>query len=667
MNATGTYEKSAGRESSTGARKRGQLATNLKYRPDIDGLRAMAVLLVICGHLRTRFRGGYIGVDVFFVISGYLISSVIISEITEGKFSIAGFYERRIRRILPALLFTLAGTASLVYRYSGPIEAVQFAKSVLAAQFSVSNFFFLSGRGYFAAPTSLMPLLHTWSLSVEEQFYIFFPIFLVLVRRYLRFRLKASIWEVVAVSFGLACIWVRRDASIAFFLAPLRAWELLIGTIVSQRYLPAIQNNALRNLVSLAGISLVLLPSLFYTAETPFPGLAALPPCIGAALIIAAGETGPSLVGRLLSWRPFVFVGLISYSLYLWHWPILVFQRTNHMLVDAPIDSKEAKLAVFLLSLFLATLTWRFVETPFRKGRYRPGRRTLLWISGSAFAVVGLLAVVIIGTNGLTFRFSGQALAVSQYAGLDPDLAYRAKGCFLEPETSFSRFPSDICLKKYPGRRQFLLLGDSHAAQLYPGLSSTFPEINVSEATVAQCRPFVTPKVHSKATCKKMSAYIYGDYLLRNHVDAVLLGGRWEDSEMPELERTVAWIEQHGMKVVVFGPNIEFDVPLPHILAFALRDGEPSKVFQHRTTHPQLLDEKLALLVRNSWGARYVSFFEDLCMPNSTKNRVDRPDSNLVCPVTAGSGVPLLFDTDHLTPEASTYYAKVMRMRGELP
>jgi peptidoglycan/LPS O-acetylase OafA/YrhL len=301
----------------------------LAYRPDVDGLRAVAVLLVIASHFRTRLTGGYIGVDVFFVISGYLISSVILSELDSGRFSILNFYERRIRRIFPAMLAMMAVTTFLVYCFFVPVEVEGYARSLLAALFSSSNFLFWHEAGYFAAPSEFKPLLHTWSLAVEEQFYIFFPVFLILIRRFFPRRLKEAILCIAAVSLLAAVITMQHDATAAFFFAPLRAWELLIGTTISQHYVPAIRSAISRNIASAGGFLLILVPAIAYTSATPFPGLAAIPPCLGAALIIASGELGSSFVGRILSCRPVVFVGLISYSLYLWHWPILVFQDTN--------------------------------------------------------------------------------------------------------------------------------------------------------------------------------------------------------------------------------------------------------------------------------------------------------------------------------------------------
>ena len=489
----------------------------------------------------------------------------------------------------------------------------------------------------------------------------------MIVRRWLPDCLRSAILGVALISITLASVWVWLSPAVAFYLAPLRAWELLIGAVLSQRYLPAIEGRVLRNLASLAGLLLVLVPSLVYTEQTPFPGLAALPPCVGAALIIAAGEVGTSLVGRFLSWYPVVFVGMISYSLYLWHWPILVFQRTNHMLLDAPKESSQAKLAVLAVSLLVATLSWSFIETPFRTGRLRPNRQTLFILSGSAFALVALMSAGIIASNGISSRFTGEALAVSRYLGFDPTVAYRENQCFLDIESNFSQYDHETCLKQGDTHKQLLLLGDSHGAQMYPGLSAVFPNVDISEATVAQCRPFVTPEAHSRTNCVKMAQYIYGDYLLHHHFDAVLLCGRWTEKEIPDLEHTVAWIKQHGMEVVVFGPNIEYDLPLPRIMALSLRDGKPSGVLSHQSIQPEILDQKLGPLVRYHWGAHYISIYEDLCSQGSASDRGQVQNKPLDCPMTTEAKVPLLFDTDHLTPEGSKSFATVIRERNQLP
>jgi peptidoglycan/LPS O-acetylase OafA/YrhL len=612
----------------------------------------VAVLLVLADHFRTHFSGGYVGVDVFFVISGYLIGAAILKEMADGTFSIVNFYERRIRRIFPALIVMLLGASALAYRYLFPTELAGFARSLLAAMFSVSNFWFWKQAGYFSTQSAFKPLLHTWSLAVEEQFYVVFPILLMLIRRLAPKRLKAVLFAVAALTFALAIFYVRRDATAAFFFSPLRAWELLLGTIVSQRFLPAIRSAAARNVATMAGILMILVPSLMYTADTPFPGLAALPPCLGAALIIAGGEMGSSLVGRVLSFRPVVGVGLISYSLYLWHWPVLVFQNIGGLVAPLPQQDRRLKLAMFAISLALGYLSWRFVETPFRKGPLRPGRRALFAINGAGVALITAIGVGILLSRGLPSRFPPEAIAAAKYLDYSRRGPFREGVCFLGSDDRFSDFQPSACLAEDPAKKNVLLLGDSQAAQLWYGLKTVFPDVQFLQATAFACPLYaIEPKTVLPA-CAALADYVHRDFLSGHHVDAVVFGGRWIDQDVPAIARELAWMQQRGIKVYLVGPMTEYDEPFPRLLATSLRDGRPELMASHLTDAPRTLDGKLAALARDSWHVPYLSYFENLCTPQ--------------CPGYGPAGVPLLFDEHHLTADGSTLFARTLRDRGQL-
>jgi peptidoglycan/LPS O-acetylase OafA/YrhL len=658
-----------------------QRTTTIVYRPDVDGLRAVAVLLVVFDHIHTRVTGGYIGVDVFFVISGYLISSVILSEMKSGRFSVTNFYDRRIRRIFPALLGMLLGSAAVSCFCFVPSETKDFARSLLAALFSVSNFYFWRQphfnfiswhhAGYFDGSLSRAAsdaLLHTWSLGVEEQFYIIFPLFLMAVRRWFPNQLRIAIWSILVLTFTLACVWVRRDPTVAFYFAPLRAWELLIGTVVSQRYVPAICGKIARNLAAIAGLLLILVPAMYYDAATHFPGLAALPPCIGAALVIAAGETGKSLVGRLLSWRPIVFIGLISYSLYLWHWPIITFLEASYFHVDYD-STKRLKLAVLVASLIVGTLSWRFIEKPFRIRRSRPARRALFLVIGAAAILTAVVGAFMLASDGISSRFPLEALEIDRNTNYDFTSAYRLNVCFIDARvSSFEQFNKEACLLQDPARKNYLLVGDSHAAQLYPGLRAVFPELNISQATITTCLPLLTPPPDLRSECDgKIWNYIYGDYLIRHRVDAVLIAGRWREADFPELGRTIVWIQQHGSQVILFGPNPEFDVRLPRLLTLSLFEPKLAVIDRHRRIESWQTDKKLSALARDQWKIRYISAFENLCATNPKKKEVETPQTTSGCPVYAAAGVPLLFDSNHLTVDGSILFSRTMRERNQLP
>jgi len=293
----------------------------LTYREDIDGLRAISVLAVVFNHAGiTLFSGGYIGVDVFFVISGYLITSIILREILTADFSIIRFYERRIRRILPALFITIAFTVAVSAIMYDAEKFKEFGKSVIATTLFASNINFWRESGYFDAPSQLKPLLHTWSLAVEEQFYIFFPMLMFLIYRFARKIAPALLFGITILSLALAIVTVPQDPSAAFYLAQLRAWELLVGAFLALNIIPENAGKKYSDFIGILGLVMVLAPVILYTADTKFPGLSALPPVLGAAFIIFSGVNNKTLIGKFLSLPPLVFIGKISYSLYLWHW-----------------------------------------------------------------------------------------------------------------------------------------------------------------------------------------------------------------------------------------------------------------------------------------------------------------------------------------------------------
>jgi peptidoglycan/LPS O-acetylase OafA/YrhL len=640
------------------------------YRADIDGLRALAVLAVLSNHLSMRDTGGYVGVDLFFVISGYLISAHILAQMNAGTFSLGDFYERRVRRIAPALLAVLLVCSLVAPFFLLPSELMAYGRSLLAALLSVSNNLFWHESGYFDSASRIKPLLHTWSLGVEEQFYIAFPLLLLLVRRLFPARIRLAIWLGFALSLAAAVYWMTRDPAAAFYLFPLRAWELLLGTLLSQRYLPALRGPAARHAGGVLGLLLILVPLFAYSAATPFPGLAAAPPCLGAVLIIAAGEHGPSLVGRLLSWRPLAFIGLISYSLYLWHWPLLVLVD-GYILLEGPAG-RLGKLGIVLASLLLATLSWRFVETPFRAGASRPNRRRLFQITGAAALALAGIAAAFLISSGLAFRFPPEVLAIGRRIGPEPMSGWRVGTCLLARTDSFSQFSAKSCLPSVPGRPEYLLIGDSHAAALYPGLAAAFPERNVTQATVQSCVPLIgeevdelphiDPMVHPN--CRKMRDLLYGSFLLHDRPAAVVLEGAWLPQDLAAVGWTVAWLQQRQIPVIVVGSNVRFTADLPRLLTRAALRHDPGLLRRMIDVRPRLLDAEMSDLARTQWHVPYVSYFEDVCGADAA---TPPEKASLDCPLYAPEGTPVLFDGQHLTQAAALQFAQAMRARHQLP
>ncbi len=423
------------------------------HRRDIDGLRAVAILPVLLFHAHIPgFGGGFVGVDVFFVISGYLITGILLKDIARARFSILRFYERRIRRIFPALMAMLAVVGAVSYAWLLPQELRPLGRSLIAATLFVSNIFFYRQVGYFNGASELKPLLHTWSLAVEEQFYIFFPIYLWAVSKRLSRPAVVKLTAALALaSLALATWAAGKSPKAAFFLAPHRANELLLGALLALDAVRVPARQRARDLLSLAGLALIGGAVVGYSDATPFPGVTALLPCLGAGAIIQAGKDGRSLVGRWLATGPMVFIGLISYSLYLWHWPILALARTVAM---RPLTGGEIAAALGAAAL-LAVLSWRFVESPFRHPDAVAGRRGIFALAG--LAMLACLAFGRLTYSGAPRRFDRATLA----AVTEPD-DFDCLGRATSPE-------ANVCPIGAPAavHPSFAVWGDSHARVFY--------------------------------------------------------------------------------------------------------------------------------------------------------------------------------------------------------
>jgi peptidoglycan/LPS O-acetylase OafA/YrhL len=656
-------DEKAAISSQTAVRRTVHTGSGLKYRADIDGLRAVAVLSVLAFHIGLiGFKGGFVGVDVFFVISGYLISSIIFAEISASRFTITGFYERRIRRIFPALVAVLgvATVAAVVYLLPG--ELIDYAKSMLAATSSSSNFYFWWHSGYFSSPTS-KPLLHTWSLAVEEQFYILFPLFLMLVRRFFPQRLKTAVIVLFVLSFAASWIVVARNQDTAFYMPYTRAWELLLGTLLSLSIFPRLGSAWLRNMATLGGIGMILCSVLLYSQETLFPGPSALLPCVGSALIIWAGEAGGSLVGSVLSWRPVVFVGLISYSLYLWHWPVIVLHQMGMLLGQGSMavvghsnflsGHRLDMLIEVTLSFVLAILSWRFVERPFRSGGLRLAGRPLFAMTGVVLAVLMACALWTVKAQGFRGRFSEKALQVASALGEETqDQSLRTGVCFITTDYHFEKYNFDTCLHQDTNKKNYLLLGDSHSAMLWPALSSALPSSHVMQASTAGCEPAVVPS--GSSDCKKMMSYIFQQYLPAHPVDALFVVGRWEKRDLGPLTQLISWSAEHHQPVVVFGPVAEYDAPLPRLLAYSIAWNQPDLARQHRID-TKTIDAEMESLAADTWHVPYISLYREICGAEGCLEYAD-----------AAHTIPLMGDTNHLSMPGAAFVVQRLVDKGEL-
>lgn len=488
----------------------------MKYRTEIDGLRALAVVPVILFHAGfSTFSGGFVGVDIFFVISGYLITTILISEIKSGNFSIANFYERRARRILPALFFVVAVCIPFAWTWLPPEEMKSFGQSIVGVFTFSSNILFWKDSGYFDTSAELKPLLHTWSLSVEEQFYILLPIFLLLTWKLGKNRVVFILLFLTISSLLMAEYLSTRSPNAAFYLLPSRAWELAAGCLVGF-YLEGRTRIASHNLVqqtlSLTGLFLIIFGIFYYSKEIPFPSLYTIAPVLGTVLIIIF--TGPStLVGRLLSQKYFVGIGIISYSAYLWHQPLFSFSR--HITLGEP--NRISLIATFASIFVLSYLSYIFVEKPFRRKHFITKNHVLYISVIFSFSFIGLGVSAHI-SEGFLSRLSNNASKVYQTS---KDIS-ATSGSTQNP--AFIGDPSNVL---------GAIIGDSHANSIAESLGASLSHLNIGLKNYIKngCPParglyrFDIPSYG--ASCDEFYSTVYDEITKDNTIKYVVISARF--------------------------------------------------------------------------------------------------------------------------------------------
>ncbi|WP_160296744.1 acyltransferase family protein [Sphingomonas sp. ERG5] len=599
------------------------------YRKDIDGLRALAVLPITFFHAGIPgFSGGFIGVDVFFVISGFLITAIIARDLSARRFSYADFYERRIRRIFPALAGMLLFSLAAAYFLLLPSELPDFGASVVGTVVFVSNFVFYKQSGYFDGAADEKPLLHTWSLGIEEQFYIIFPVLLFLI---LRFAPRYA-RQVIALCAGLslaACIYITPiGGSAAFYLIPTRAWELLAGSLIALGAVPKIAPAFWRAALSGAGIALIIAAIVLFNSETRFPGTAALLPVAGSALVIAYGEG--TATARLLSLRPLTFIGLISYSLYLWHWPLIVFGRDLGLL-DGRIGPA---IAIVLLSIAAGYLSYRFVETPFRNRSLFSRQRIY------RLATVG--AAILLGwgfsyqySNGLRSRFSPQLLAFDdgQY-----DFSSKREACLSVTGTAD---PARACV--FGGKTATKALwGDSHGLELAVALGNAAHPLR--SITYSSCPPALDFDQPGRPDCTAHNALVARYLIDHPEIHNVVIVAHYTaylkvPGFQPGFVKTVDMLVGAGKSVVIIGPTPgENTRNVPRRLA---RSGH---YLVPRSDYLERQKQVIAMLgVLQAKGAKVIWPSDYFCDAAHCRVTLD--------------GKPILFDEHHLSMTAARYLA----------
>ena len=644
------------------------------YRPEIDGLRSIAVVPVILYHAGLGpLGGGYVGVDVFFVISGYLITSIIVGEIAQSRFTFAGFYERRIRRIFPALFLVSAVSAVVSWFVLPPMAMRSFGESLAATMAFAANFFFFLKSGYFSADVDQFPMIHMWSLAVEEQFYAIFPVLLLAIFYARKHWLGRILTATVLISFAASVAMQTHAPNANFFLPLSRAWELALGALIASNA-EAIRSFFGRRLILASlcdglGLLMICAAVALLNRETPFPGWYALAPVIGTAMVIAA--SGPlTPVGRLLSTRPLVFVGLLSYSAYLWHQPILAFTRAYSGYVLPQITLVAIVGATFLI----AYLSWRFVEKPFRNRAFLR-RPTLFALTGALSASLFALGMAAYATEGFPGRFPRERLEIANTMQLSP----MRDACHTDGE--HYRPPASAC--RYGGPDvDWAVLGDSHGIEIGYALSERLKAQGrgIMHLTFSACPPALgfdprnpgcaawteeairaleaDPHIRNVLLAYRHAIYLYGD---QRHSDAeqAVFRPRFLRELTPEAARTAYWqafdrligrLRAAGKRVFVLGPVPElpataewfiFRAPLPTIL--------PASLAQARW---QSISERLAERERSGL-IRLIEVAPALC-------------SGSACAPIIG-GQSMYFDDNHLSMAGARRVLEREQRDGPLP
>lgn len=516
-------------------RSAGSVGGGVEYRKDIDGLRAIAVLLVLFFHfnLVDFGSGGFMGVDIFFVISGYLISKIIWADLDRERFSFRTFYTRRIRRLAPALIITQIIVLFFAYLVLMPSEVISLAKEVIAAQFYVSNIYYWRSLNYFALHSDHSFMLHTWSLAVEEQFYLIFPTFLVFIHRWKPQAFAICLIAVMILSFAVNLALMAYKPEADFYLLPTRAWQFAVGALVGVLPLQNFKSEErwwISILAFIAGTSLIVFALVLFRPERPYPGVFALLPTFGAAMLILSGEEPNSLSRRVLGQRTLVAIGRISYSLYLVHWPIRVFATT--LLIDYSLPWRWAS---FGLSFVLAGIMYVVVEQPLRIGLRLPPKRTLAAYL-AATAAITLLGGSAVASEGWTFRYTPAEVRLAAAADDVDQVSIACEG----DKTSS---PGGLCRIGSPGLQPaWLLFGDSHAAALRQSFSTWLSQNRQAGffAFTSACLP--VPDSGSSA-CRSFNRSISRFLREQPNIQTVILASTWREP----LER--GFVDRNGRTV----------------------------------------------------------------------------------------------------------------------
>ena len=632
-----------------------------RYRPDIDGLRALAVGLVLIFHAFPAYlRGGFIGVDIFFVISGYLITTVLLDASTRGlsvSAFVLHFYKHRVRRIFPALIVVLVACAAYGWFRLFPTENEELTKYISGGAGFITNFIAWSDAGYFDQSADIKPLLHLWSLAIEEQFYIVWPLLILFVGRLTGGRRASWSFGVLALASLVYCVYLTSTDPTAAYYSPLsRGWELAVGGVLASLHARGFvaRPGALSGAISIAALASIPISALFFINKLNFPGWQALWPVAASAAIIwfGAGTWASRIV---LSWRPVVYIGLISYPLYLWHWVLLAFLRIQH-----PQPPGIVLILALGASVVLAAATFHLVERPMKN----------VSLAKASGVVVTIMAVILVfGVTAHALRLSGVKLTPTQTAlsvAYDPQQAYRFHQCFLDSAAQRASDFAAECDKSAGSEKPALLLwGDSLAAQLYPGLAARETSLGyqIEQRTASSCPPSLDNSYSDRGNCNEINAATRV-YIQKSRPTSVIINGRWPEDDTlrnSQITALTAFLEANGVQTIgLVGPAPDWVPDLRgNLVRTRFRDDTlPEFMTPPTATWPttRAVDHSLKTLA-NDLGVRYLSLIDKLCAADECRIRVSED-------IPAGL---VTSDHDHLTAEASTFVFKSFELPAAIP
>jgi len=606
------------------------------YRPDIDGLRALAVLAVIAFHGFPEYiAGGFVGVDVFFVISGFLISGIILDETRVGLFSLQKFYARRVRRIFPALLLVLLFSLLAGWWLLLPADLLRLGKQLAASAAFVSNFYLWFQSSYFSPDARTFPLLHLWSLGVEEQFYIVWPLIIMGLRRRPNWTMSA----IVLIGISSFCLNIALlDNHEADFYSPVtRAWELMLGASLAwlrRRDDIELPSKRSADVATIAGLFLILGSTLLFDQQSSYPGWLALVPTIGTSLILWGGASS-GVASSVLSSRALVFVGLISYPLYLWHWPLLVFSEAFKF---APLTPLERGL-VIAVSFILAWLTYELVESRFRAGRVN---RTKIAALSGGMIFIALVGLGMVEGQGFETRFPKKTREFAEVRGYPA--SWRVHECLIDPkkETTFGK----SCMEET--RPLLFVWGDSTATALMPGLRQLQRERNfgVAQFNANSCGPWLAVDVPGNPNCRSINDEVLG-IVSHARPDVVMLHARGStrSEDIAGLKATILALHTLSIpRIIVLGPVPVWKRSLPNevvrylVIQHALIPARSSQRVYQTWNDAQMRSEMTKL------GAEYISAWDAMCDADGCLTRLGEKPEDVVAS-----------DQHHLTESGSAF------------